>query len=150
MRDGWPTYFMRLAIAASSRSKCLHRQEGAVLVHGKRVVSTGYNGVPAGILDCEVCYRMTTGQDLQLCRAVHAEENAILGAALYGPSTQGTILYSTLQPCFHCAKLIIQAGIGEVYYLKPYDDIKGLELLELAGIPVRTNVFGPFDMMGDK
>jgi dCMP deaminase len=131
----WESYFFDMAIASSTRSKCLHRKEGTIIVHGKRITSTGYNGVPHRIDNCVICTR-ETGKDLHICNAVHAEENAILQAALYGPSTINGIMYCTLQPCFHCAKLIIQSRISEVYYIKEYADKKGIELLKLAGIKV--------------
>jgi dCMP deaminase len=87
--------------------------------------------------DCQECSRLVSGQELADCQAIHAEENAILQAALYGPSTIGAEMYCTLQPCFHCAKLIIQAKIKEVTYIDSYPDARGLELLEEA----KVNVF---------
>jgi len=133
---GWPEYFLALAELASSRSHCLHRKVGAVLVRDRRVIATGYNGPAAGLPHCDKCLRMEPGKDLEDCYAVHAEENALIQVAVYGLSTEGSTLYCTHQPCFHCAKLIVQAKVGEVYYREQYPDNRGLDLLDKAGIPV--------------
>jgi dCMP deaminase len=135
-RIPWDDYFMELSKVAATRSACLSRKVGAILVRDHRVISMGYNGAPSGIPECRQCERLESGKELMDCRAIHAEENAILQCALYGPSTIGAVMYSTLQPCFHCAKLIIQARIMRVYYLEPYPDSRGLELLTEAKIPV--------------
>lgn len=129
-------YYLNLAQMVATRSQCLHRRVGAVLVKDKRIISTGYNGPASGLLHCQECKREISGQDLQDCHAIHAEENALLQCALYGPSTIGAELYCTAQPCYHCAKLIIQAKIKEVSYIDSYPDNRGLELLEEAKISV--------------
>jgi dCMP deaminase len=129
-------YYLNLAQMAATRSPCLRRKVGAVLVRDKRIIATGYNGTASGLPHCTACKREISGQDLHDCHAIHAEENAILQCALYGPSTIGAILYCTLQPCYHCAKLIIQAKIKEVAYIESYPDERGIALLEEAGIDV--------------
>ena len=129
-------YFLNLAQMAATRSKCLHRRVGAILVKDDRIIATGYNGTPSGMAECRECKRMVPGQELADCHAIHAEENALLQCALYGPSTVGASMYCTLQPCFHCAKLIIQAKVKEVTYIDSYPDNRGLELLQEAKIEV--------------
>jgi len=132
----WPEYFLSLAELAASRSYCLHRKVGAVLVKDRRVIATGYNGPASGLPHCEQCRRMEPGKELEDCYAVHAEENAIIQVAVHGLTTQGSTLYCTHQPCFHCAKLIIQAKVRNVVYAEPYPDGRGLELLKKAKIEV--------------
>lgn len=127
-------YYLNLAQMAATRSQCLSRRVGAVLVKDGRIIATGYNGVPSEMRECQTCDRHESGKDLIECHAIHAEENALLQCALYGPSTVGAELYCTVQPCYHCAKLIIQAKIAEVWFIDPYPDTGGLELLEEAGI----------------
>jgi dCMP deaminase len=135
-RITWDDYFMSLAKTSTTRSACLSRKVGAILVRDHRIIAIGYNGTPCGIPECQKCERLESGKELQDCRAIHAEENAILQCALYGSSTIGADLYSTLQPCFHCAKLIIQARIKAVYCLESYPDSRGIESLKEANIPV--------------
>ena len=136
LNNSWPDYFLSLAELAASRSHCLHRKVGAILVKDRRVIATGYNGPASGLPHCEQCRRMEPGKELEDCYAVHAEENAIIQVAVHGPSTVGTTLYCTHQPCFHCAKLIIQAKVRNVVYAEPYPDGRGLELLKKAKIEV--------------
>jgi len=126
-------YFLNMAQMAATRSKSVHRRVGAILVKDNRIIATGYNGTPSGMRECRECDR-EPGKELQDCHAIHAEENALLQCALYGPSTIGASLYCTLQPCYHCAKLIIQAKIAEVVYIDSYLDNRGLELLGEADI----------------
>lgn len=134
--QSWQEYFLSLAELAASRSHCLHRKVGAVLVKDRRVIATGYNGPASGLPHCEQCRRMEPGKELEDCYAVHAEENAIIQVAVHGLTTQGSTLYCTHQPCFHCAKLIIQAKVSDIYYREPYPDGRGLELLKKAKIDV--------------
>ncbi|MCK9570655.1 dCMP deaminase family protein [Candidatus Pacearchaeota archaeon] len=129
-------YCLNLAQMAATRSQCLSRRVGAVLVRDGRIIATGYNGTPSGMRECQTCQRKESGKELMDCHAIHAEENALLQCALYGPSAIGAELYCTLQPCYHCAKLIIQAKIKEVSYIDSYPDKRGLELLEEAKIPI--------------
>ena len=143
---GRPTldeYFMEIARVVSKRSTCLRHKNGAVLVRGNHIISTGYNGAPRGLPHCEEvgCLReqnnIPSGERHELCRGAHAEANTIVQAALHGISTEGSTMYSTHQPCSFCAKLIINAGIREVVYVFPYPDKLALELLENAGIRLR-------------
>lgn len=142
-RMGWDEYFMEMAKLASRRSTCLRRQTGAVLVRENRVVATGYNGAPKGLPHCaEVgCVRealkVPSGQRHELCRGLHAEQNAIIQAAVFGVSTKGATLYTTTYPCSICAKMIINAEVAEVVYDDEYEDDLAKELLSRAGVKVR-------------
>ncbi len=140
LRPSWNEYFMSIAELVATRSTCLRRHVGAVLVKDRRVLATGYNGAPAGIRHCEEtgCIRLKTsvpsGQRHELCRGLHAEQNAIIQAAYHGISIAGSSLYCTDQPCVICSKMLINAGIIEIFFLNPYDDPLALEMLEEAGI----------------
>ena len=129
----WNEYFLSVAAAAATRSHCLHRKIDAVLVKDHRIIATGYNGPASGLSHCSTCDRTLPGKELDDCRALHAEENAIIQV---GSGATGATLYSTLQPCYHCSKMIIQAGIEQVYYGERYPDGRGLEILKEAGIEV--------------
>lgn len=121
-RPSWDEYFLILAKLAAIRSTCIARQVGAVIVKNKRVLATGYNGPPSGSAHCTdqgYCYPGLLNCDLSKTlpsRAIHAEANAIAQAAKHGISTEGASIYVTLEPCLSCLKLIISAGIAEVYY----------------------------------
>lgn len=131
-------YFMTMAFVAASRSTCLHHKVGAILTKGKHIISTGYNGAPSGLPHCcDIgCPRenVNSGTNHDLCRAVHAEQNAIIQAAIHGTSTEGTTLYCTHQPCILCAKMIINAKIKRVFYRNSYPDTKALKILDQAGV----------------
>jgi dCMP deaminase len=135
-------YFAGFADLASSRSTCVRRQVGAVLVRDKHILSTGYNGAPARIEHCtpETCLRLKTrvkpGERHELCRGVHAEQNAIIQCALHGVSSRGATLYVTHSPCSICAKMLINAGIERVVVKHRYPDDDGLQMLEAGGIRV--------------
>lgn len=139
-RPTWQQYFMQMAVLAASRSTCLRRQVGAVLVKDNQILSTGYNGSPKGISHCaEVgCLRqqnsIPSGQMHELCRGVHAEQNAIIQAGLNGSSTRGGTLYCTHQPCSICARLIINAEIRTVYVANTYPDTLAEQLFQEAGV----------------
>jgi len=139
-RPSWNEYFLEVADLVATRSTCLRRQVGAVLVKDKRIISTGYNGAPRKLKHCsEVgCIRqendIPSGQRYELCRGVHAEQNAIINAAYYGISTQDTVMYCTNQPCIICARMIINAGIIKVVHRGNFKDYIALELLREAGI----------------
>ena len=124
----------------AKRSTCLRNQVGAVLVRDKRILSTGYNGAPAGLEHCDSvgCARegVESGTRHELCRAVHAEQNAIIQAALHGIGIEGAILYCTHQPCILCAKMMINARISRVVYAESYPDGTALQFLKQAGIGV--------------
>lgn len=142
-RPSWDEYFMRMALLASSRSTCLRRSVGAVIVKEKKVLATGYNGAPSGLAHCSEkgCLReklkIPSGQRHELCRGLHAEQNAIIQAACYGVSIKGASLYVTCYPCSVCAKMIINAGISEVVTMEGYPDPMAQELIKESGILVR-------------
>jgi len=140
-RPSWESYFMDIAKMIATRSTCLRRQVGAVIVKDKRILATGYNGAPSGLKHCvEIggCLRekegIPSGQRQELCRALHAEQNAIIQAAVYGICTSGSILFCTHQPCVTCAKMLINAGIKEIYFSGDYPDELSILLLKEAGI----------------
>ena len=139
-------YFMSMAHLVSTRSTCLRRKVGAVLVKEKRILTTGYNGSPRGLKHCsEVgCTRMEhdvpSGQRHELCRGVHAEQNAVIQGALFGISVKGATLYCTNFPCSLCAKMMLNAGITEIVYCEDYIDDLAKELLQESGANVRQFV----------
>jgi dCMP deaminase len=139
-RPTWDQYFMQLAGQAATRSTCLRRQVGAVLVRGHRVLATGYNGAPRGVSHClDVgCLRdelgIPSGERQELCRAIHAEQNAIIQAAVHGVAVEGASLYTTLQPCVLCAKILINAGVREIYYVEGYPDEFARAICQEAGV----------------
>lgn len=139
-RPSWNEYFMQIARLVSQRSTCIRRQVGAVMVKDKRILSTGYNGAPTGLRHClELgCLRdqrqIPSGERHELCRGIHGEQNAIIQAALYGVSIAGSCLYTTHLPCSLCAKMLINAGIREIYYADGYPDELSSELMNEAGI----------------
>ncbi|MDD2620577.1 MAG: cytidine/deoxycytidylate deaminase family protein [Syntrophomonadaceae bacterium] len=141
-RPSWDEYFLQLAELVASRSTCLRRQVGAVLVRNERIIATGYNGAPRGLEHClDIgCLReeqgIPSGQRYELCRGVHAEQNALINAAFYGVSTRDTVLYCTNQPCIICARMIINAGIEKVVHRGNFHDDLALEFLNEAGIIV--------------
>jgi len=142
-RPSWDNYFLEIANIISKRSTCMRRKVGAVIVQDRRILSTGYNGTPSGIKHCsEVgCLRselsIPSGQRHELCRGLHAEQNALLQAALYGISLKGSMVYVTNQPCIICAKMIINAGITEIVFYGDYPDEMAAEFLKEANIKVR-------------
>lgn len=141
-RPSWEEYFLKLADLVASRSTCLRRQVGAVLVKKERIIATGYNGAPRGMGHCldMGCLRETmqipSGQRYELCRGVHAEQNAIINAANYGVSTQDAVLYCTTQPCIICARMIINAGIVKVVHRGNFDDPLAVQFLQEADIEI--------------
>lgn len=142
-RPSWDEYFMDITRRVATRSTCLRRAVGAILVHDKRIIASGYNGGPSGLAHCLVigCLReklgIPSGQQHELCRGIHAEQNAIIQAARYGVSIEGSVLYCTTQPCTQCTKMLINAGITEIVYAEGYPDDLARELLEESGIIVR-------------
>src|SRR5512137_198673 len=133
-------YFMEIATVVAKRSTCLRNQVGALYVKNKRILTTGYNGAPAGLDHCNLvgCAResVESGTRHELCRAVHAEQNAIIQAALHGISIEGATLYCTHQPCILCAKMMINARVAKVVYAESYPDRTALQFLKQAGIAV--------------
>ena len=140
MRPTWDEYFMDIAHLVKTRSTCTRRQVGAVLVKDKRILSTGYNGSPSACQHCtEIgCLReelgIPSGERHELCRAIHAEQNAIAQAARHGISVLGATMYVTHQPCSICAKVLINAGIVRIIYAGAYPDELSRQLLAEANI----------------
>jgi dCMP deaminase len=134
---------MSIARHVAERSTCLRRHTGAVLVKDKRILSTGYNGAPSGLAHCEQagCLRerfsVPSGSNHELCRGIHAEQNAVVQAARHGIAIDGSTLYSTHQPCVLCAKILVNAGVTEIVYAEPYPDALAEELLDKSGIVIR-------------
>lgn len=141
-RPSWDEYFMELAEVVAKRSTCLRRNIGAVVVKDKRVLATGYNGAPTGLAHCsEVgCLRerlgIPSGERVEMCRGLHAEQNALVQAARYGISLEGAVIYCTNQPCVTCAKMLINAGIVKVIYKHPYPDKLAQDLLAESKVSV--------------
>ncbi len=142
-RPSWDEYFMDITKRVATRSTCLRRAVGAILVHDKRIIASGYNGGPTGLAHClDIgCLReklgIPSGQQHELCRGIHAEQNAIIQAARYGVSIEDATLYCTTQPCTQCTKMLINAGITEIVYAEGYPDDLARELLDESGIVVR-------------
>ncbi|NLX65001.1 MAG: cytidine deaminase [Clostridiaceae bacterium] len=142
MRPSWDEYFMNIVDLVKTRSTCLRRQVGALIVKDKRILASGYNGAPVGCKHCaEVgCIRnklnIPSGQRHEICRATHAEQNAIVQAAYSGTSIKGATMYVTTQPCVLCAKLCINAGITKIIFRGDYPDELAMELLKEAGVRV--------------
>jgi dCMP deaminase len=138
-RPTWEEYFMQIAQVVATRSTCLRRQVGAVLVKNRQILATGYNGVPRGVAHCEErgCLRdqlgIPSGERHELCRGLHAEQNAIIQAAYHGVAINGAEMYTTLQPCVTCAKTLINAGVIAVYFAGAYPDALSMEMFEEAG-----------------
>ncbi len=139
-RPSWDEYFVLIVAQVATRSTCLRRRVGAVIVKDKRILATGYNGAPSGIRHCaEVgCLReaggIVSGQRHELCRGLHAEQNSIIQAALHGVSIQGATIYTTHQPCVLCAKMIVNSGIVRVCFLNPYPDELARSILTEAAV----------------
>lgn len=141
-RPSWDEYFLGITQQVARRSTCLRRQVGAILVRNKRILSTGYNGAPKGIKHCEEagCIRkelnVPSGERHELCRALHAEMNALLQAATFGVSTEGSTLYATIYPCSLCAKMAVNAGVKRIVTIGDYPDKLAKEILDEAGVTV--------------
>ncbi|MBQ3059947.1 MAG: cytidine/deoxycytidylate deaminase family protein [Desulfovibrio sp.] len=148
-RLAWLDYFMNIAYLVSERSTCCRRRVGAVAVKDKRILATGYNGVPAGLRHCaEVgCLRqqmgIPSGQRHEICRGLHAEQNVIIQAAVHGINIQGAELYCTTHPCVVCSKMLINCGIRRIYYAESYPDELTAGMLREAGIEPQQVVFEP-------
>jgi len=143
-RPSWDEYFLNISKLVATRSTCLRRKVGAVVVKNKQVLATGYNGAPTGIIHCsEVgCMRqelgVPSGERHELCRALHAEQNAFLQAARHGVSLSDAVLYVTTQPCSICAKMIINVGIKRIVIAGDYPDDFALNFLKEAGIEMKV------------
>lgn len=139
-RLSWPQYFMSIAMLVSERSTCMRRKVGAVAVKEKRILATGYNGVPSGIVHCQVkgCLRqklnVPSGQRHEICRGLHAEQNVIIQAATYGINIARSTLFCTHFPCSVCAKMLINCNITHIYYADFYPDELASNMLQEANI----------------
>lgn len=139
-RPSWDEYFFEIARQVATRSTCLRRQVGAIIVKDKHILATGYNGAPAGVVHClEVgCLReqlgVPSGERHELSRALHAEQNAIVQAAHHGVQINGASIYCTHQPCSLCAKMIINAGIVEVFFDEGYPDEMAIDFFTQTGV----------------
>lgn len=143
-RISWDDYFMEISHVVAKRATCHRHHIGAVLVREKRILSAGYNGAPVGMRDClELgCLRdqmkIPSGRSHEICRGVHAEQNAIIMAALHGVNTDGATMYITIKPCTICAKMIINAKVKKVVYESNYPDTQGVNFLREAGVVVEN------------
>jgi dCMP deaminase len=148
-RPSWDEYFMKIAHLVAERSTCIRRRVGAIIVKDKRIISTGYNGAPRGLRHCldAGCLReklgIPSGERQELCRGAHAEQNAIIQAASYGLSIEGSTMYCTTAPCSTCAKMIINAGIRRLVLGERYPDALGETLIEEAGIETVIRTLEP-------
>jgi len=139
-RPGWDEYFLTIARTVATRSTCIRRRVGAVLVLDKRILATGYNGAPRGLRHCAEtgCLRqqlnVPSGERHEICRALHAEMNAILQAACHGIRVEGASLYCTTQPCVLCAKMLINTGVKRIVMEEGYPDELARTMLAEAGV----------------
>jgi len=144
MRPSWDSYFLEIACVIAERSTCLRRKVGAVLVKDKRLLTTGYNGAPTGIRHCleTGCLRqmqnIPSGERHELCRGLHAEQNAIIQGALHGVSIKGADLYCTHHPCSMCAKMLVNAGVKRVVLKESYPDPLAVEIFQEACVQVKV------------
>ncbi|MCK4422807.1 MAG: cytidine/deoxycytidylate deaminase family protein [Candidatus Omnitrophica bacterium] len=143
-RPSWDEYFMEITKLVATRSTCLRRQVGAILVKDKRILATGYNGAPTGLKHCYDrggCLRqkekIPSGQRHELCRAIHAEMNVLLQASSYGVNIKGSTLYATNQPCILCAKMLINAGVKDIIISSGYPDPQAVAILKEAKIKIK-------------
>jgi len=142
MRPSWDSYFLEIAAVIAGRSTCLRRKVGALLVKDKRLLTTGYNGAPAEMKHCletgciRQLHNIPSGERHELCRGLHAEQNAIIQGALHGVSIKGADLYCTHHPCSMCAKMVVNAGIRKVVLRESYPDPLAEEIFKEAGVDV--------------
>ena len=143
MKQSWDEYFLSISKLVANRSTCLRRQVGAVLVKDKRILATGYNGVPSGITHCtpDTCIRknqnIPSGERHELCRGLHAEQNALIQLARYGASSIGCTIYITTTPCIICSKMLINAGITRIVTDgEMYNDPLSFQVLSEANIKI--------------
>lgn len=146
MRPSLDSYFLEIASVVAKRSTCKRHSIGAVVVRDKRILTTGYNGAPSGLKDCLSlgCLRdqqkIPSGERTEICRAVHAEENAIIQGALHGVSLEGATIYCTHSPCRRCAKMLVNSKIERLVYLNNYNDGIFEDLFKEAGIEYESRV----------
>ncbi|NLW70357.1 MAG: cytidine deaminase [Eubacteriaceae bacterium] len=139
-RPSWDEYFMNLLDVIKTRSTCMRRQVAAVIVKDRQILATGYNGSPRGLAHCDKvgCLReklnIPSGERHELCRGIHAEQNAIIQASIHGVSIEGAEIYITDSPCILCSKMLINAGIKRITYRGAYPDELSLDMLREAGV----------------
>ena len=142
IRPKWDDYFMQLAHVVACRSTCIRRQVGAVIVKDMHILATGYNGTPKGLTHCDElgCLRtqlnVPSGERHELCRGLHAEQNAIIQAAVHGVKIDGAMLYCTHKPCVVCTKMLINAGISKIVIANDYPDSLAEEMLKAANVQI--------------
>jgi dCMP deaminase len=158
-RPTYDEYFMSMAFLAATRSTCLRRQVGAVLVKNKHVLATGYNGPPKGMKHCEEtgCLRkeldIPSGERHEICRGLHAEQNAIIQAAVFGISIDDSVIYVTDTPCVVCAKMLINAGVEEIIYAGDYPDELAREMIEESKLKIKRfqgRIINPQEFLKNK
>lgn len=141
-RPSWDEYFIKIAEDVSERAICEKRKVGALIVKDNRILSSGYNGAPKGFKHCSEtgCLRkemnIPSGQRHELCRGLHAEQNAIIQAAWHGVKIEGGTMYCTYQPCSICVKMIINAGIVRLVYTGGYPDELAAQMLKESRLQV--------------
>lgn len=141
-RPDLDSYFLKIASVVAERSTCRRHNMGAIAVRDKHILTTGYNGAPAGLKDClELgCLRdelgIPSGTRQEICRAIHAEQNVIIQAALHGISLEGATIYCTHTPCVLCAKMLVNARIKRFVSFREYNDDSYREMFKEAGIEV--------------
>jgi dCMP deaminase len=147
-RPSWDEYFMKLAWLVAERSTCLRHHVGAVVVRDKRILTTGYNGAPSGTQDCLSlgCLRnalhIPSGERCETCRAIHAEQNAIIQGGYHGVNIKGSTLYCTHFPCVTCTRMVVNAGIKKVVMSVAYPNDIFRDIFKEAGIEFSTMQFG--------
>jgi dCMP deaminase len=141
-RPSWDEYFMEITHLVARRSTCLRRQVGAILVKDKNILATGYNGAPSGVAHCldvgclREMQRIPSGERHELCRGLHAEQNAIIQAAKHGTNIENSTLYCTTMPCIICSKMIINAGVRRIVFAEGYSDQLAAEMIAESGVAV--------------
>ena len=141
-RPSWDEYFMRITLEVARRSTCMRRNVGATLVRDRRILATGYNAAPREFKHCteETCLRkqmhVPSGERHELCRGLHAEQNAIIQAAVHGVSIEGGTMYCNYQPCVICVKMIINAGINKLVYGGGYPDELAMQMLKESKLEI--------------
>ncbi|MCF0104948.1 MAG: cytidine deaminase [Eggerthellaceae bacterium] len=143
-RPSWDEYFMKIVNEVATRSTCLRRSVGAIIVKEKQILATGYNGAPSRIKHCSFtgCLReklmVPSGERHEICRGLHAEQNAIIQAARSGTNIEGSTIYTNTQPCVICAKMLINGGVENIVYENKYDDKFALDIIKEAGLRLRV------------
>lgn len=154
MRPSWDEYFLKMAFLVAERSTCLRHHVGAIIVKERHVLTTGYNGAAKNITDCLTlgCLRnqlkIKSGERHEICRAIHAEQNAIIQAGLHGVNVNKATLYCTHSPCIICAKMIVNSGINRVVVGSTYPDDFNmvLDLFKEAGVLLEQIMFTDFEI----